>query len=183
QALLTLEPRYLNQDARHVSSQDWDARLATGDIELVTIEGVTYLKLSHQDTVYARIAAVQGVGMTHTPECAWASDARPVSEKGNYLFFTRFAPYSKQQKRAMLKGEEDALFRSQTRFTDLIKGDVGSGAVLQRLQANPHLNAVLNDLDRISRDDDKYGSWLSYVVVFDTDRARLDAQVKTLNAL
>lgn len=183
QALLTLESCYLNQHARHAPSQDWDARLATGDVAGVHIEGVDYLKLSHQHTVYARIAAVQGVGMTHTPECAWASDARPVSEKGNYLFFTRFAPYSKQQKRAMLKDEEDALFRSQTRFTDLMKGDVGSGAVLQRLQTNPHLNAVLLDLDRMSRDDDKYGSWLSYVVVFDTDRVRLDAQVKTMNAL
>lgn len=181
--LLTFLPEYLNKPQREASSSDWDVSLATGDCEAVEIDGTHYLKVSHQETLYARIASVQSVGMTFTPECAWASDFCPVLEKGNYLFFTRFSAYSKEKKRALIQSEEDSLYRSQTRFTDLMKGEVGSGATLQRIKANPHLNAVLKDLERMESDDDRYGVWNGYVVVFNTDRAVLDRQVKAMTTL
>ncbi|MFA0249488.1 VirB4 family type IV secretion system protein [Vibrio sp. 10N.261.45.A4] len=182
-ALISLEPRYLNQEARQSPSFDWDVLLATVDAEMVMIEGTHYLKVNHEQPIYARIAAVQGVGTAYTPECAWASEFCPVLEKGNYLLFTRFTPYSKQKKKQMVSRREDDIYRDQTKVTDWIKGEAGHEVIQRRLESNSHLKSVMADLERMGNDGDIYGVWCAYVVLFDTDIPRLVSQTKTMNAL
>lgn len=182
--LTTMEPDYLNHAASTAPLADWDRLLSCTEVEpVISDEGIHYLKLTHERTIYARIASVQGVGTTHTPECAWASDLCPVLQKGNYLYFTRFIPYSKQKKQAMVSDEENDIFRSQLGITDLIKGEADPESIRAKIEANPQLSAVLRELERISADDDKYGEWLSYIVVFDTNLPKLKQQTKALNVV
>ncbi len=181
-ALVTLSPQAL-EGANHAPSSDWDTLLAGVDVSPVLIDGVHYLKIAGSEAVYARIASIQSCGVNATPEAAWAADNVPVLEKGNYLFFTRFIPFDKKAKRAMVADEESDLYRSQIKVSDMVFGTASPGAIAQRIEDNPKLKALMNSLEHIASDHDHYGQWVSYVVVFDTDMTLLKARVKRLKSV
>ena len=178
-ALVTLSPEALVSTAK-APQYDWDVLLSHGDVEPVLIDGVYYLKTTGSEAVYARIASVQGCGINDVPEAAWVSDCMPVLEKGNYLLFTRFIPFDKKAKRALVSQKEDDLFRSQLKVSDMVFGTASPSVIQQRLEANPRLKDMLDSLEHISNDQDNYGQWLSYVVIFDTHIPSLKARVKRL---
>ncbi|EOG5907316.1 VirB4 family type IV secretion system protein [Vibrio vulnificus] len=178
-ALVSLTPDALCATAS-APLQDWDVLLSDGDVEVVLIDGVHYLKTTGSEAVYARIASVQGCGLNAVPEAAWIADGAPILEKGNYLLFTRFVPFDKKDKRAMVSQKEDDLFRSQLKVSDMVFGTASPSVIAQRIQANPRLKEVMDSLEHIANDQDHYGQWLSYVVIFDTHIPSLKARVKRL---
>ncbi|MFA0012011.1 VirB4 family type IV secretion system protein [Vibrio lentus] len=182
-ALVTLQPQALSAPYLSAPNQDWDRLLSSGHVSVVVLEGQHYLKIEHDSVVYARIAAVNGIGMSYTPECAWASDANPALEKGNYLFFTRFQSYSKQGKRGVVKDREAELHRSQLSLMDLAKGEADQGSIRMKIESNHALSAVMRDLERMSEDEDKYGEWLSFVVVFDEDWQKVKKCTKRMKSV
>lgn len=182
-ALVHLSPGYLMANGESAPSSDWDKYLATVEVTTVTIDGVHYLKINGKQAVYARLASVQGVGMEYIPESAWASELAPVLEKGNYLLFTRFAPFSASEKRKMVSQREGELYRSQVSVTDLVMGSAGTADIKHKIESNPRLRETLSELDTISHDSDKYGLFSSMVVVFDTNVTRLSERVKRLNGV
>ncbi|EDL52201.1 type IV secretion system protein B4, putative [Vibrio mediterranei AK1] len=182
-SLVTMEPYYLDKPPKEAPIQDWDTLLSSGDVEPILIDGIHYLKITNDRPIYLRIAAIKGVGMSHTPECAWASEFRPVLEKGNYLFFTRFEPYEKDRKNAMVKEQEGDLYRSQTRITDFIKGEADSASIQARIEASPKLRETMREIERISNDTDKYGDWVGYVVLFDSDISKIKSRTKGMKSV
>lgn len=162
---------------------NWDVLLSNSEVNPVTIEGVTYLKIQGAKTIYLRIASVRGVGDEYVPDAAWSSDFRPVLEKGNYSFFTRFIPYTKSEKRNYVASKEDELYRSQMNITDLFSGENNSERVNARIQSNPKLKMIQEELLKISSDDDKYGDWYSYICVFDENIDALKERVKRLKSV
>ncbi|MDD9158089.1 type IV secretion system protein B4 [Aliivibrio sp. S4TY2] len=181
-ALVQLSPRYLQENAVAPRS-DWDKYLATVEVTTVIVEGVHYLKIGAAQPVYARIASVQGVGMETVPESAWASELAPVLEKGNYLLFTRFTPFTTREKHAMVSAREGELYRSQVAISDLVLGTASAGAIKEKMNANPRLKETLSELDTIAHDSDKYGLFNSSVVIFDTSVALVRERVKRLNSV
>ncbi|EOX4363538.1 VirB4 family type IV secretion system protein [Vibrio cholerae] len=169
--------------SRKAPLDNWDVLLSEAEVNPVVIEGVTYLKIQSSKTIYLRIASVRGVGDEYVPDSAWSSDFRPVLEKGNYSFFTRFIPYSKQDKRKYVTEKEDELYRSQMSVLDLFSGESNHERVNSRIQANPKLKAVQEELLKMSADDDKYGDWYSFICVFDEDVEALKARVKRLKSV
>ncbi len=181
--LVTFDTDNISVNKQSAPKQDWDCLLSEVEVEPVVYEGVHYLQIQGAKTVYARIASVRGVGNEYVPDSAWSSDFCPVLEKGNYFYFTRFMPFSKEEKRGMVRDREDELFRSQTKIKDFITGNAGSGVVEQRIRSNPKLNAILEELSKVSGDEDKYGEWVSYVVVFDTDLEKVKKRTKRLKSV
>lgn len=182
-ALVHLSPSYLSRSGEMAPSSDWDKYLATVEVQPVVINGIHYLKVTAEQTIYARIASVQGVGMESTPESAWGSELAPSLEKGNYLFFTRFTPFSNPEKHRMVKSREDEIYRSQVTITDLVMGTSSSDSMRQKINANPRLKATLSELDGINHDSDKYGTFKSTIVVFDTTPNLVNERVKRLNSV
>ncbi|WP_322805351.1 type IV secretion system protein B4 (plasmid) [Vibrio alfacsensis] len=178
-SLVTLSPNDLTPTGS-VPPYDWDTLLAGVDAQVVLIDGVHYLKISGSEAVYARIASIQGCGLNAVPEAAWIADCNPVLEKGNYLLFTRFVPFDKKDKRAMVSQKEDDLYRSQLKVSDMVFGTASASVIQQRIQANPRLKEVMDSLEHIANDQDNYGQWLSYVVIFDTHLPTLKDRVKRL---
>ena len=181
-ALTSLMPDVLTSGLK-APEWDWDVLLATGDVDVVMIDGVHYLKVYGSQVRYARIASVQGVGLESVPEVAWASEVNPVLEKGNYLYFTRFVPFDKGEKRAMVSSKEQDMVRDSTKVSDMLFGTASPAEIKKRIEANPRLKAMAESLEHIAHDPDHYGRWLSYVVVFDEDIQRLKQQVKRLKSV
>ncbi len=181
-ALVTLSPEALTRKAS-APEQDWDTLLAEVEVKPVLIDGVHYLKAEGSEARYARIASIQGCGLNAVPEAAWCADGAPVLEKGNYLFFTRFIPFTKQEKRAMVADKESDLYRSQLKVSDMVFGTATQGAIQQRMENNPRLKEVLDSLEYINNDHDHYGQWVAYVVVLDRDVDALKTRVKRLKSV
>ncbi|EHD1698858.1 type IV secretion system protein B4 [Vibrio vulnificus] len=181
-ALVTLSPNAL--DAPLASPRcDWDVLLSGHDVDVVLIDGVHYLKIEGSEAIYARIASVQGCGLKSVPEAAWACDTAPILEKGNYLFMTRFVPFDKRDKRALVSQKEDDLYRSQLKISDMVFGTASPSVIAQRIESNPRLKEVLGSLEHINHDHDNYGQWVSYVVIFDTHIPALKERVKRLKSV
>lgn len=181
--MITYDTDNLSVKDKKAPKDDWDVLLSEAEINPVVIDGVSYLKIESAKTIYLRIASVRGVGDEYVPDSAWSSDFRPVLEKGNYCYFTRFIPYSKQDKHKYVADKGDELFRAQLSVVDLFSGENNFERVNAKIQANPKLKAVQEELLKISADEDKLGDWYSFVCVFDEDIEAIKSRVKRLKTV
>lgn len=186
-ALVNLNPAYLGEDTTPPVER-WDIPLMTGEIEAVMIGGRHTLKISGTTPMYARIASVTSVGRESMPPSAWGqmnpAKRSPVLQPGNYLFFTRFKPYTREQHQKMVSEKHNELIRAETKVTDFLTGASVNTAMKKRIAENPHLKRQFDELMAAQHSDDGYGVLTSMVVVFDTDPQRLNiTEEKVHNAL
>ena len=162
----------------------WDARLANGDIKPIIIDGDHYLKIVSDKAVYVRIASIIGCGSDYIPESVFCSTTnKPVLEQGNYLFFQRFKPYSKQKTNSMISTKEQELYRSQMKIMDLISGNANASDIKQRINDNPHLKDMIEELEETRHTKDIYGSYTGLIVIFDTSIQKLKDKTKRLKTV
>ncbi|PSU44804.1 type IV secretion system protein B4 [Photobacterium frigidiphilum] len=178
----------LNTDYLHAKQtapvERWDTLLADGEINVVNMDGVPTLKIEGAKTVYARIASVVGVGGEYMPESAWCADTlNPVLESGNYLYFTRFRPLSRFQRGRLVDSKEQDIYRSQMRATDYMTGNSSVMAIKERINSDSRLKGLMDELDDVRHNADRYGISTSCIVVFDTDVTALNQRVKRLNTV
>ncbi len=181
-SIVNLSPEYLKSDIS-APALDWDCYLSNVNVEPVIVDGVHYLKIEGSEPVYARIASVIGCGIKSIPESAWVADCSPVLEKGSYLFFTRFTPFDRKTKIAMVDERENDLYRSQLKVSDFVFGTADQGTIQSRIENNPKLKEVMEQLDSITQDNDNYGEWVSYVVLFGASPGEVKERVKRLKTV
>ena len=182
-ALVNLNPDYLSS-ALKAPIDRWDAKLSNGDVTPVLIDGDHYLKVAGEQAVYARIASIVGCGSEYVPEAAFCNTVnKPVLEQGNYLFFNRFTPYSKQKTKGMVADKEQDLFRSQLKVSDMLTGNASVGEIKQRINDDQHLKDMMEELEEARYAKDTYGTFTSMVVIFDTDIHKLKDKTKRLKTV
>lgn len=182
-ALVNLNTDYLSFPQKAPVNR-WDAKLANGDVEPVIIEGNHYLKITGETAVYARIASITGCGSEYVPEAAFCSTtSKPVLEQGNYLFFNRFTPYTKQKTKGMVADKEQDLFRSQLKVTDMLTGNASPSEIKQRINDDQHLSDMMRELEETRHAKDTYGCFTSMMVIFDTNLTKLKDKTKRLKTV
>ncbi|CCN39721.1 putative Type IV secretion system protein B4 [Vibrio nigripulchritudo FTn2] len=181
-ALVNLTPSYL-ESRKNAPKGHWDVLLANSDVRTVTIDGNQYLKIEGDNRVYARIASVRGCGIGEVPTAAWASELQPVLQRGNYLYFNRFIPYSSQEKHKIVKDKEGDLYRSQLKISDFVTGNADSELIRARIEGTPQLKETLDELNTIAGESDKSGEWVGFIVIFDEDIKEIKKTAKKLKAV
>ncbi|TDN48074.1 VirB4 family type IV secretion system protein [Scandinavium goeteborgense] len=175
--MANFNPRYLKSKPCPVPAKCWDQyTLDAGGISSVTIDGVPMLKIEAAEPVYVRIASILQQGKESVPEAVWASDAsgtRPTLLRGNYVYFNRFKTVSAFKRSLILTSKENELFRSQLRFSDLMANRTGEEKLKQKVNENPHLKKMQDELMDASNSPDRIGEYLSSIAVFNTDPYKL----------
>lgn len=180
-ALVNLDASYLVDPPKTAPSDRWDALVANGQVKPVIVDGEHYLKIEGSQAVYAKIASITGCGAEYMPEAAWCSDGdSPVMKKGNYLFFTRFRPLSTFKKNKLTRDKSSDIHRQEMRVMDLVKGEASILEIENRIEKNPRLKGLLEELEDVKNSDDRFGISTAMAVVFDTDLTKLKQQIKTL---
>ncbi len=175
-ALVNLRPDYLESALKEtVPTDEWDLRLADGDVEPVTIDGMACLKLHGAVPVYACIASVTGYGKDYVPEGMFArGEQKAVLQNGNYLIMTKARPLSMIEKAFMLKGKENELHRSQMNFTAMMQGDDVSGQIESKIQASQILKKKVLELEEAANTPDRFYTYQTHVVLFNTNPSKLN---------
>ncbi|MBU4685550.1 VirB4 family type IV secretion system protein [Cedecea davisae] len=185
--LANFNPRYMTNKPTPLPVEDWDHFALDGEnVTNVMFNGVPMLKIDGAQPVYLRIASVTQFGKEHVPEAVWSvkeSGKAPVMAKGNYVYFTRYAPASSFKRSLIIAAKENELVRNQIKLTDLMSNKIGAERLEGKIKANPHLQAMQDELSEATYSADRLGYFVSCVAVFDTDPQALINSSKALDGI
>ncbi|ERK05602.1 hypothetical protein L580_3312 [Serratia fonticola AU-P3(3)] len=183
--LANFNPRYLTSKPLPIPAENWDqCALDAEDIRNVVIDGVPMLKIESAVPVYVRIASIIQQGQKSVPEGIWASDSsgkRPTLLRGNYVFFSRFTPASALKRSLILTAKENEVYRSQINFVELMNNKVNSERLETKVQQNPYLKKMQEELMDASNSPDRIGEYVSSVAVFDIEPHKLIEATKEID--
>jgi len=185
--LANFNPRYVTNKPTPLPDTDWDQFVLDGEnITSVMFNGVPMLKIEGAQPVYVRIASVTQFGKEDVPEAVWSvkeSGRAPVMMKGNYVFFTRYAPATSFKRSLILAAKENELVRNQIKFSDLMTNKIGADRLEGKIKSNPHLQTMQDELADATYSADRLGDFTSCVAVFDTDPQALIHSSKAMDGI
>lgn len=167
-----------------IPDEQWDAKLANGDIEPVRVDNIDMLKFYGIENSYARILSVTRFEQEdeYIEPGLWSCKKySPARLPGNYVVMCRYLPLSRRQQKKMFKEKKDALQRKNLSVVDILRGEMENLTRKEkRQQMKPAIREKLEAIEEAEGLEERWGTAQSAVAVLGKSVRNVNRTIKAL---